>query len=62
MMRRRESLSVTEKTNHAETKLFVTDEHHVGVDDFTYPTVRFIFRMTGLTVPAGVAFSPSAQP
>lgn len=48
--------------NHAETKLFVTDEYHVGVDVFTYPTVSFLFRMTGLTVPAGVAFSPSALP
>jgi sugar lactone lactonase YvrE len=46
--------------NHGESRLFVTDEYHVGVDVFTYPSVGFLFRMTGITVPAGAAFSPAA--
>lgn len=47
--------------NHGETSLFVTDEYHTGVDVLSYPTVAFKFRMTGLTVPAGVTFSPAAH-
>lgn len=45
-----------------ETHLYVTDEYHTGVDVFTYPTVAFKFRLTGLTVPAGVAVSPPSRP
>jgi len=40
-----------------ETRLYVTDEFHTGLDVFTYPIVAFKFRLTGLTVPAGVALS-----
>ena len=40
-----------------ETRLYVTDEFHTGLDVFTYPVVTFKFRLTGLTVPAGVALS-----
>jgi sugar lactone lactonase YvrE len=47
--------------NHGETMLFATDEYHVGVDVFAYPVVAFKFRMTGLSVPAGVTFSPAAH-
>jgi hypothetical protein len=41
-----------------QKRLFVTDEYKVGVDVFSYPTIVFQFRMTGIGVPAGVTFSP----
>jgi len=46
----------------SEDRLYVTDEFHTGVDVFTYPTVAFKFRLTGLTVPAGVAYSNRSRP